>query len=150
MPRQCPAARQRPRERTDQVDPKDQPIRMTVTDHTFAITVNAAAVADALGLLHPPDDPASVDFEATDRLRRLGHVMRLIEGSGATVTPTPNASPINLIVQARRSWAALRSERITLGTLVVRDGMTSSWATRVLRLTFLSPQLVEVIVTGRQ
>ena len=124
--------------------------RVTVADHSVVITVNAAAVAAALGLPHGPDDPGSVDFAANVRLRRSGAVLRLIDGSGAAVAATPSESLIRLIIQARRYWAALRSERITIGELAVREGVTSSYATRVLRLAFLAPALVEDILAGKQ
>ena len=124
--------------------------RVTVADHSVVITVNAAAVAEALGLPHGPDDPASVDFAANVRLRRSGAVLRLIDGSGAAVAAMPSESLVRLVVQARRYWAALRAERITIGALAAREGVTSSYATRVLRLAFLAPALVEGILAGKQ
>lgn len=124
--------------------------RVTVADHSVVITVNAAAVAEALGMPHGPDDPESVDFAANVRLRRSGAVLRLIDGSGAAVAATPSESLVRLIVQARRYWAALRVERITIGTLAAREGVTSSYATRVLRLAFLAPEIVENILAGKQ
>ena len=105
--------------------------RVTVADHSVVITVKAAAVAEALGLPHGPEDPGSVDFAANVRLRRSGAVLRLI-------------------VQARRYWTAMGAERITVGMLAAREGVTSSYATRVLRLAFLAPALVEGILAGKQ
>ena len=99
---------------------------------------------------HGPDDPGGMDFAANVRLRRSGAVLRLIDGSGAAVAATPSESLVRLIVQARRYWAALRAERITIGTLAAREGVTSSYATRVLRLAFLAPALVEEILSGKQ
>jgi DNA invertase Pin-like site-specific DNA recombinase len=124
--------------------------RVTVTEHNVVITVNAAAMAAALGLVHAANDPATVSFEANARLRRSGTVLRLIDRTGASVSATPNDALIRLIVQARRYWAALCAERITIGTLAAREGITASYATRVLRLAFLAPTLIEAIVAGRQ
>ena len=124
--------------------------RVTVADHSVVITVNAPAIAEALGLPHSPDDPATVDIAANVRLRRSGQMLRLIDGSGAAVATPPAMSLVRLIVQARRYWAALRAEPITIGLLAAREGVTSSYATRVLRLTFLAPALVEDIIAGKQ
>ena len=124
--------------------------RVTVTDQSVVIAVNAFAVAEALGLPHSPGDPATVDFTANVRLRRSGQMLRLIDGSGAAVAAPPAMSLVRLIVQARRYWVELRAEPVTIGMLAAREGVTSSWATRVLRLAFLSPALVEDVVAGKQ
>lgn len=57
---------------------------------------------------------------------------------------------VRLLVQARRYWGMLRSERVTIGALAAREGVTSSYFTRVVRLAFLAPAVVEAIVEGRQ
>ena len=124
--------------------------RVTVADHSVVVTVNAPAVAEALGLPHSADDPATVDFAANVRLRRSGQMLRLIDGSGAAVAAPPAMSLVRLIVQARRWWAELRAEPVTIGTLAAREGVTSSYATRVLRLAFLAPALVDDIIAGKQ
>ena len=77
-------------------------------------------------------------------------MLRLIDGSGAAVAAPPAMSLVRLVVQARRWWAELRAEPITIGMLAGREGVTSSWATRVLRLAFLAPALVEDIIAGKQ
>ena len=124
--------------------------RVTVNDHSVVITVKSPAVAQALGLPRSPDDPATVDLAANVRLRRSGQMLRLIDGSGVAVAALPALSLVRLIVQARRYWAELRTQPITIGMLAEREGVTSSYATRVLRLAFLAPSLIEDIIAGKQ
>lgn len=123
--------------------------RVEVGELVIAITLDAAALAEALDVSIPLDTPnPTIDVPAT--LRRSGRALRLVDQAGAEISATPQASLIRLIVQARRFWAALRAERITIAELAARNGVTSSYATRVLRVAFLAPAAVEVIIAGRQ
>ena len=121
-----------------------------VTAHNVAITLDAAAVAAALGVTRDADAPPLLAIDVPASLRRSGQALRLVDRAGAAITPDPQASLIRLLVQARRYWAMLRAERITIGDLAAREGVTSSYLTRVVRLAFLAPSVVEAIVEGRQ
>ena len=123
--------------------------RVEVGELVIAITLNAAALAEALGISVPADAPDPV-VEVPATLRRSGLALKLVDQAGADTSATPQVSLMKLIVQARKFWATLRSERITIKDLAQRVGVTSSYATRVLRVAFLSPALVEAIVAGRQ
>ncbi|MEJ6010460.1 recombinase family protein [Novosphingobium aquae] len=124
--------------------------KVTVADHSVSISLDAAAVAQALGLARAPVDPVTVTSEAPVHIRRSGQMLKLVDHGGAAVTSPPAESLVRLIVQARRYWDILRRERITIGALAEREGVTPSYATRVTRVAFLAPALVEAIVEGRQ
>ena len=92
---------------------------------------------------------AIVTLRSDARLTRTGMVVRLVQANGQAATPTPpDAALLRLLVQARKWWAVLRDGEINITALAEREGVTSSWLTRVLRLTFLSPAIVEAIVNG--
>ncbi len=123
---------------------------VVVTEHNVAITIDAAAMAGALGVTRDADAPTALTIDVPASLRRSGLALRLVDRAGAAVTPDPQASLVRLVVQARRYWSTLRGERITIGMLAAREGVTSSYLTRVVRLAFLAPAVVEAIVEGRQ
>jgi hypothetical protein len=58
---------------------------------------------------------------------------------------TPGFGPVE-----DRLSGILRSERIDIARLTEREGMLSSYPTRVLRLAFLSPAVTETILARRQ
>ncbi len=48
-------------------------------------------------------------------------------------------------------WDTLLSGRVAgLGELAAREGMSGSYATRLVRLAFLTPDLLEAVLDGRQ
>ncbi|MES2290309.1 MAG: recombinase family protein [Pseudomonadota bacterium] len=94
-------------------------------------------------------ESAIVTLRSDARLTRTGMVVRLVQANGQAATPMPpDAALLRLLVQARKWWAVLRDGEINITALAEREGVTSSWLTRVLRLAFLSPAMVEAIVNG--
>jgi site-specific DNA recombinase len=83
------------------------------------------------------------------RLTRTGRVVRLVHrnGNAATASP-PDRSLIRLLVRAQQWWAILREGQVNITELAAREKVTASWMTRVLRLAFLSPHMVEAILRG--
>ncbi len=76
--------------------------------------------------------------------------MRPIQDNGAPATATLNPSLIKLLIKARRWWATLREGEVDIKTLAAREGVQAPYLTRVLRLAFLSPAVVDAILSGRQ
>lgn len=94
-------------------------------------------------------ESAIVTLRSDARLTRTGMVVRLVhrDGQAATTLP-PDAALLRLLIQARKWWAVLREGQVNVTTLANQEGVTASWLTRVLRLAFLSPQIVEAITNG--
>jgi hypothetical protein len=74
--------------------------------------------------------------------------MRLVHASGSGVTATANGSLVRLILKARRWWSILKSGEIDVSTLAARESVQAGYVTRVLRLAFLAPAVVEAILAG--
>ena len=94
-------------------------------------------------------ESAIVTLRSDARLTRTGMVVRLVhrDGQAATTLP-PDAALLRLLIQARKWWAVLREGQVNVTTLANQEGVTASWLTRVLRLAFLSPQIVDAITNG--
>ena len=75
----------------------------------------------------------------------------LIEGPDPFATAKPDARLIKLQIRARRFNAALvDSDGMPFVALVKREGVSSSYFTRLVRLSYLAPDITQAILDGRQ
>ena len=95
--------------------------------------------------------PAYIPLAAAVRLKRHGHVTRLVQPDGRSPAITrPHASLISLLARARCWWRQLAEGELDIAELARSEGVTASYVTRVVRLAFLSPAVTEAILRGRQ
>jgi hypothetical protein len=64
------------------------------------------------------------------------------------VAPASNASKVRLLLKARRWWNELRKGEVDIKTLASNEGVQASYVTRVVRLAFLAPAVVDTILAG--
>ena len=86
------------------------------------------------------------------RLRRAGREIRMvIDGTDPFATAKPNARLVKLLLRARRFNAALtQGEAIAFAALAQREGVSRSYFTRLVRLSYLAPDITQAILDGRQ
>jgi site-specific DNA recombinase len=86
------------------------------------------------------------------RVRRAGKEIRmLIEGTNPFGAAAPDRRLIKLLVRAHRFNATLvRNDDVTFATLAEREGVSRSYFTRVVRLSYLAPDITQAILDGRQ
>ena len=86
------------------------------------------------------------------RLRRAGREIRMvIDGTDPFATAKPNARLVKLLLRARRFNAALtQGEGIAFAALAQREGVSRSYFTRLVRLSYLAPDITQAILDGRQ
>lgn len=83
------------------------------------------------------------------RLTRTGMSVRLVQRDGiAAGSREPNAAMVKLLLKARRYWEQLRAGQVDILTLAAMEGVTDSYVTRIVRLAFLSPAIVDAILAG--
>jgi site-specific DNA recombinase len=119
-----------------------------IEEGRIVVTCHTAAVANAMGLAHDLGAPGTVALTADARLTRSGRAMRLIQGGGTA--REPDRALTRLLAQAHRYWGELKLGEIDVTALAAREGVSSSWITRVLRLAFLAPQVNDAILAGGQ
>jgi len=85
-------------------------------------------------------------------LRNRGTQLRIVpEGLSDTASPETDPSLFKLIRRAHDWRRQLESgSPRTITDLAAANGVNASYFTRVLRLAYLAPDIVEAIVTGRQ
>jgi site-specific DNA recombinase len=122
--------------------------RVTIHDGRIDIECTTAAIAEALRVERHDDAGETIAIACDVRLTRSGRAMRLIQGNGAAVGAATDTSLVALVIKARRWWGMLRQGELDIGSLARAESVQSSYATRVVRLAFLSPTVIEKILIG--
>ena len=75
----------------------------------------------------------------------------LIDGTDPSVAARPDARLIKLLLKARRFSATLvGSDDVPFAALAEREGVSRSYFTRVVRLSYLAPDIAQAILDGHQ
>lgn len=114
------------------------------------VDASTAGLAAALRM-NIAECPAYIPLAAAVRLKRHGHVIRLVQPDGRSPALTrPHPSLTSLLARASCWWRQLAEGELDIAELARREGVTPSYVTRVVRLAFLSPSVTEAILRGRQ
>ena len=126
--------------RVDQIDIHLRPLRLCALLDLSA-TPSQGVDDDEIELLSVPV-----------RLRRSGREIRMvIDGTDPFATAKPDARLIKLLLRARRFNAVLtQGEGIAFAALAQREGVSPSYFTRLVRLSYLAPDITQAILDGRQ
>ena len=86
------------------------------------------------------------------RLRRAGREIRMvIDGTDPFAASKPDARLIKLLLKARRFNATLvGSDEVPFAALAEREGVSPSYFTCLVRLSYLAPDITHAILDGRQ
>ena len=75
----------------------------------------------------------------------------LIDGADPSAAAKPDARLIKLLLRARRfNTTLVASDGLPCAALAERAGVSRSYFTRVVRLSYLAPDITEAILDGRQ
>ena len=123
----------------DQIDIHFRPTRLPAL--LDVATPLASAIDDETQILSVPI-----------RLRRVGReILMRIDSTHPFATAKPYARLIKLLVRARRFNAALvDGDPVPFAALAKREGVSPSYFTRLVRLSYLAPDITEAILDGRQ
>ena len=123
----------------DQIDIRLRPSRLSAL-------LDAAATP-----LHGATDDETEILSTPVRLRRAGREIRMVIDGTDPFAAKPDARLIKLLLRARRFNATLaQSEGIPFAVLAQREGVCRSYFTRLVRLSYLAPDITQAILDGRQ
>ena len=75
----------------------------------------------------------------------------LIEATDRVATAKPDARLIKLLSRAQRfNTALLGSDGVSFSELAKREGVSPSYFTRLIRLSYLAPDITQAILDGHQ
>ena len=85
------------------------------------------------------------------RLRRSGREIRMMINGTDLFAAKPDARLIKLLLRARRFNATLaEGEGVPFAVLAEQEGVSRSYFTRLVRLSYLAPDITQAILDGRQ
>lgn len=115
----------------------------------LTITVSIPALLKLVGLDSGAGTAATLSLTSSARITRTGRAVRLVQDNGAHLRPDgPDKTLIRLVARARSWWAIIAKGQLDPTALARKEGVTVSYITRVVRLAFLSPEIVEAIMVG--
>jgi site-specific DNA recombinase len=123
--------------------------QVRVHDRRIDIDLAAHLLGDHLQLSLGADTNPAVTIAANVRLTRTGRAVRLVQEDGRVANSKTDPSSIRLLLKARRWWEILRQGEVDVKTLAASEGVSNSYVTRVLRLAFLAPAVVDGILAGK-
>ena len=123
--------------------------------HQIAIHLRPTRLAALLNVATPLPSASEDETQIVSvpiRLRRAGRATKmLIAGTNPFATAKPDARLVKLLIRARRFNAALvGSDGVPFAALAKREGVSPSYFTRLVRLSYLAPDITEAILDGRQ
>jgi site-specific DNA recombinase len=123
----------------DRIDIRLRPPRLAALLNAAAIPSNGMTV-DETEILSVPV-----------RLRRAGREIRVVIDSADPFPAKPDARLIRLLLRAHRFNATLaQGEGVPFAALAQREGVSRSYFTRLVRLSYLAPDITQAILDGRQ
>ncbi|QGN54240.1 recombinase family protein [Novosphingobium sp. Gsoil 351] len=125
--------------------------RVTIHPRQTRIELRASPLLKMLGVHDHIPAGETIELVSVVRLTRTGLAMRLVQANGkAAVARGPDPALIRLLLKARSWWSRLATGEIDIATLAREEQVNDSWMTRVVRLNFLAPEIVEAILNGEQ
>jgi site-specific DNA recombinase len=123
--------------------------RVEVSPHELRIELSGAALGMRLG--NGADDAGSVVLTSRVKLSRSGLALRLVHTNGRPATPSKvDTGLVALLQRARIWWDRLAQGNIDIAAIAREEQVNDSWVSRVVRLNFLAPVIVEAILNGTQ
>jgi hypothetical protein len=126
------------------IDIGDNRIDIHIRPTRLAALLNLAAESSA-------DNDSQILYVPVE-LRRSGREIKMrMDGPDPFAAAKPDARLIKLLIKARRFNAALIcSDGVPFAALAEREGVSSSYFTRLVRLSYLAPDIIQAILDGRQ
>jgi len=109
------------------------------------------ALLDATATSQSVNDEETEILSVPVRLHHAGRGIRMVIDGTDRFATKPDARLIRLLLRARRFNATLaQGEGITFAALAEREGVSRSYFTRLVRLSYLAPDITQAILDGRQ
>lgn len=130
---------------------RDLVAKVTVQPREISVELSVTALGTALAVEHPADTQTSIPLTSPVRLTRTGRAIRLVQRDGRLVSQAkPDPGLVELLRKGRSWWQQLQTGTIDIATIAREEKVNDSWVSRLVRLNFLAPAIVEAILAGTQ
>lgn len=116
--------------------------RVAVGETELSISLRLATLVDG------QSPTSTIDINVPIKMKRRGIEMKMVLGD-QKASGVPDPSLVRLVVQARDWWGRLLAGEVATAAEIARsEGLTRSHVSRVIRLAFLAPDIVQAILDG--
>ena len=117
----------------------------------IGIDISTAEVAYHLALPKAPEGPETLTLTVLAMLRRSGKIVRFVQQGGQQIG-NREAMPhlVRLMQLSHRWWREMVDGQLTATQMASQHSVDKSYVSRVIRLRFLSPRIVQQILAGEQ
>lgn len=123
--------------------------RIEVRPDGITIKLDRNNIAASLNINASAEDAQPIEIAIAVKLKRAGFALRLVLPSGKAALPQTDDRLLKTIATAREWWKQLMADpKLRIADLAAANATTESWVTRVLRLAFLEPAIVQQIISG--
>jgi hypothetical protein len=130
---------------------RDLVSKVTAAPSAITIELSVAALCNALAIEPTANITAVLSVTSPVRLTRTGRAIRLVQRDGRAATQgKPDPGLIELLRKGKGWWRQLQTGEIDIGTIAREEKVNDSWVSRLVRLNFLAPALVDAILAGTQ
>ncbi len=130
---------------------RDMLKRVDLGSQTIIMRIDPARIAEALGVPHRLDAACEMAITIDAQLRRTGKVVRLVDGNEVPIGHgEQHTKLVDLLRRAHAWWQEMQSDDLSVTEIAERHHTDSATVSRTIRLNFLSPAIVQQIITGRQ
>lgn len=123
--------------------------KVRVNRDRIAVELDVGVAASKLGIQRTRTSPATTTLTIDASLRRTGLAVRFVQPVGkALAAAEPQQHLVRLLIRARAWWNEMVEHSLAVSEIAHRNGVTRSYVSRVVRLNFLAPSIIETILVG--
>lgn len=105
----------------------------------------------AISFSLPGSEEDIIGFTVPTRIRRRGVEMKLVLENGSATNAKPDAALIKAVARGHKWFEDLATGRVgTFNEIAEREGIGHRYVRQIVSLAFLSPDITEAILEGRQ
>lgn len=124
--------------------------QITISATALSVQISIPGLLAGLGIPSEQKDGV-LTLSSPMRLTRSGKAVRIIQRNGrAIIRQKPNLELVRHLAQARAWWTELQEGKIRIAELARREGINESWISRMIRLNFLAPSIIDAVVSGSE
>jgi hypothetical protein len=128
--------------------------RIVLTPAALRLEIDRRALWQSLGCEQVPTPPTGAPYAIVipvELRSRQGIVRLIFEPATAASPPRVDLVLIRMLAQAYRWWEQIEGGHYpSIQALAFAERLSGSYVTRVLRLAFMSPEIIKAIVRGEQ
>ena len=123
--------------------------RIVVNPERLVFSLSAHAINDTVGIDTDLPAQATITRTLAVRLTRTGRVLRYVDRAGVLALPSqPDDRILALLGRARRYQRILAKGNLDVASLARHERVNPSYLTRIVRLAFLAPDVIEAALSG--